>query len=223
MSHLGRFLLVAGMALGLPATAGAAEPDSKLGSALGALWEIVLETPPDQNPYLHPEHACVDLGQAGRAHLHQRVVAPFAPPGVTSISCTVRPGAKVLMTAWSSECSTVEDPPYLGENEAELRECARAADAGFELARVTVDGVPVTVTEVETRLLSLHIPADNLFGVPAQSASSVGHGWVVLLNPLTPGTHEIVIHVEGTDGSLVPTFTNTTTIVVQPAIGQAST
>jgi hypothetical protein len=40
---------------------------------------------------------------------------------------------------------------------------------------------------------------------------SVAHGWVTLLNPLTPGTHTIVII-----GGLVPTVT--TTIVVKPGL-----
>jgi len=40
---------------------------------------------------------------------------------------------------------------------------------------------------------------------------SVAHGWVTLLNPLTPGTHTIVII-----GGHVPTVT--TTIVVKPGL-----
>jgi hypothetical protein len=53
--------------------------------------------------------------------------------------------------------------------------------------------------------------------VPPQQAFSVAHGWVALLHPLTPGTHEIRLHVEGTDafGTAI-NIDNTTTIVVQP-------
>jgi hypothetical protein len=74
---------------------------------------------------------------------------------------------------------------------------------------VTVDGRSAPVTEVETRLLHIVLPADNIFGLPAGTTClSVGHGWVALLHPLTPGTHTIVI-----DGS-VPFIT--TTIIVEP-------
>ncbi len=67
------------------------------------------------------------------------------------------------------------------------------------------------VAEVETRLLNIVLPADNLFGLPAGTEGlSVGHGWVALLHPLTPGTHTIVIDTGER--------TITTTIVVQPGL-----
>ena len=69
---------------------------------------------------------------------------------------------------------------FFGSNEAELRACARAADAGFEVPTVTVDGTPVPVSGVETGLLTIDLPADNIFGLPAQQALSVAHGWVAL-------------------------------------------
>jgi hypothetical protein len=53
----------------------------------------------------------------------------------------------------------------------------------------------VPVTEAETPLLHIVLPKDNVFGLPAGTTGlSVGHGWVTLLHPLTPGTHAIVIH-----------------------------
>ena len=49
------------------------------------------------------------------------------------------------------------------------------------------------VTEVETQLLKIVLPAGNIFGMPAGTTGlSVAHGWVALLHPLTPGTHSIV-------------------------------
>ena len=72
---------------------------------------------------------------------------------------------------------------------------------------VTVDGRSVLVTEAETGLLHITLPADNIFSQPAGTTGlSVGHGWVVHLNPLLPGTHTIV-------GS-APSFT--TKIIVKP-------
>jgi hypothetical protein len=166
----------------------------KLDETLGALWTTVLETPSAQNPFGSggSAFACWDLGGT---------VAPFAPDSVAS--CTVKPGTKIFAAASSVECSTFEGN---GTTEAQLRRCAREADAQ-EAPTVTVDGTPVSVTEVESRLLDIVLPADNVFGLPAGTQGlSVAHGWVALLHPLPPGTHTIVV-VNG--GS-----TYTTTIVV---------
>ena len=167
-----------------------AAPAKKLESNLAALWTTVLETPADQNPFTNPEASvCWDLGGT---------VAPFGPSGVDS--CTVKSGTKIFVLGSSFECSTFE-----GTTEAELRECAQEADVE-EAPMVTLDGRSVPIAEAETPLLNIVLPADNLFGLPAgTSGLSVGHGWVALLQPLTPGTHTIVID-----------STITTTIVVTP-------
>jgi hypothetical protein len=43
--------------------------------------------------------------------------------------------------------------------------------------------------------------------------SSLGDGWVALLHPLTPGSHEIQIFLGDP-----PQLVNTTTITVQPGV-----
>jgi hypothetical protein len=124
------------------------------------------------------------------------------PGGVES--CTVRPGTKIFVAAFSVECSTFEGN---GNTDGELRLCARQMDVQVA-PTVTLDGNSVPVSEVETRLLNIVLPRDNLFGLPAGTQGlSVAHGWVALLHPLTPGTHTIVLHIGET--------TITTTIVVK--------
>ena len=194
MSRLARIAVIAAVMLFAVAPAASAAPVKKLDDTLGALWTTVLETPSAQNPFGSggSAFACWDLGGT---------VAPFAPDSVAS--CTVKPGTKIFAAASSVECSTFEGN---GTTEAQLRRCAREADAQ-EAPTVTVDGTPVSVTEVESRLLDIVLPADNVFGLPAGTQGlSVAHGWVALLHPLPPGTHTIVV-VNG--GS-----TYTTTIVV---------
>ena len=156
----------------------------------------MLETPDAQNPFGSggPAFACLDLGGA---------VAPFGPGGAES--CTVKPGTKVFIAASSFECSTFEGH---GTTEAQLRTCARESDVP-DAPTVTVDGRSVPMAEVETPLLNIVLPAENVFGQPAGTQGlSVGHGWVALLHPLTPGTHTIVIDTGGA--------TITTTIIVKP-------
>jgi hypothetical protein len=186
---------MAGGVLGLAAPAANA-----VTANLAALWTTVLETPDAQNPFGSggAAFACLNLGGT---------VAPFGPSGVES--CTVKPGTKIFV-AVSAECSTFEGN---GTTEAQLRTCARQSDLQVAPS-VTVDGASVPVTEAETPLLHIVLPANNIFGQPAGTTGlSVGHGWVALLQPLTPGTHAIVIvsHRAG-----FPDTTITTKIIVKP-------
>jgi hypothetical protein len=196
VSRITRIALLTAIALFAAAPAASAVPSKKLDDYLAALWTTVLETPSAQNPFGAggTAFACLDLGGT---------VAPFAPGGVES--CTVKPGTKVFIAASSFECSTFEGN---GTTEAQLRTCARLSDVQVA-PTVTVDGKSVPVAEVETPLLNIVLPADNIFGQPAGTQGlSVGHGWVALLHPLTPGTHTIVIDTAGAP--------ITTTIVVKP-------
>ena len=208
-SRLCCVLLVAAVALGVAAPSAAAAPDKKLGATLGALWKKVIETPTPQNLFgPNGGDPCVNLGG---------VVAPFAPAlGSPTLTCTLKPGTKIFVAAWTSECSTLEQPPFFGSNEAELRACARAVDAGITRTDVTLDRKPVPVGNVESGLLRLNLPGDNIFGAPAgKGPLSVAHGWVALLQPLTPGTHTITLHVGGTYLGADVNFNNTTTIIVK--------
>jgi len=201
MFRLVAMLSLAAVTLGLAAPAASAAPAPvKTDADLTALWTKVLETPDAQNSF----------GTGGAAfgcwNIGGGTVAPFGPNGIPS--CTVKPGTKIFVAAASFECSTFEEPQFT--TEAELQACAKQGDVQTA-PKVTVDGRPVPVTEAETGLLHIVLPADNIFDgilVPPPPAGatglSFGHGWVSLLNPLTPGTHTIV----------GPTFT--TTITVQP-------
>jgi hypothetical protein len=201
VSRLARILVLTAVVLGAAAPSAGAVPPDQLGQTLGTLWTTVLETPSAQNPFgpgpVDPAFACWDLGGT---------VAPLAPDGVAS--CTVKPGTKIFVPAITHECSTFPgDVPGVDATEAELRLCARTADPTVA-PPVTVDGASVAVTEVESGLLNIVLPADNIFGLPAGTQGlSVAHGWVTLLHPLTPGTHTIVIYG-------MPTIT--TTIIVKP-------
>jgi hypothetical protein len=186
MSRLAHALLVAAATICIVAPSASANPNNRLGGTLGDLWTTVLQTPTPDNPFAGGS-PCVDLGG---------ILAPFGPNGVTT-SCTVERGTKIFAAAWTTECSTFEGN---GTTEAELRACARAFDQGITTHTIAVDGQSVPVSEVETGLLTIHLPKDNIFGLTGadRNGLSVGHGWVTLLDPLPPGTHTIDIHLAGT-------------------------
>ncbi|MEA2128516.1 MAG: hypothetical protein QOJ85_1407 [Solirubrobacteraceae bacterium] len=200
MSRLARILLLAALTFSVAAPAASAARTETLEGTLAALWTKVLQTPSPQNSYGSGglAFACWQLGST---------VAPLAPNGVKS--CTVKPNTKIYIAESTHECSTFvpEDHAGYGTTEADLRKCARAYDAQVA-PTATVDGHSVPVTQVETPLLNITVPANNIFDVPAGTqGTSVAHGWVTLLDPLTLGKHKIVIH----NGS----STITTTITVQ--------
>ena len=194
MCRLVRILVIAAMALFAAAPSAGATPTKKLDAQLGSLWTAVLQTPSAQNSF-------GTGGEAFGCWSLDGTVAPFGPTGVSS--CTVKPGTRILVAANSVECSTFE-----GNGTTDRRAAHMRAPGDLRSAPpVTVDGRAVQVHEVETALLEIVLPADNLFGVPAGTDGlSVAHGWVAFFNPLTPGSHQIVITV----GS----HTITTTIVV---------
>ena len=217
MWRLVRVLLavVVGVVVTAPAASAAPDhqsgpaPDRELATLLGELWKAVLETPVPENPLAAGEPWCINL---------DGVVVPFTLDLAAPPTCTVEHGTEILVAAVTIECSTVEEPPFFGSNEAELRECARAVDVPGSTLTLTVDGEPVPLTLVETPLLTIDLPEDNILGVPAQQALSVAAGFVALLPPLPPGTHELVI--TGT-GTFLGDFTSVTTVVVEPGRSSA--
>jgi len=185
VSRLARALLLAAATVCLAAPSASA---ASSGSLLGDLWTTLLETPTAENPFVTGDPACVDLDR--------ETVAPFTPaPSLPDPTCIVKRGTTIFVAASTWECSTFpEDHFDYGTTEAQLRRCARQNDAQVAPA-VTVDRQPVRVTAVETRLLRIHLPRDNIFGQAGadRRGGSVAHGWVVLLKGLARGTHTIKI------------------------------
>ena len=198
MARLARALLLAAVTLCLVAPSASAAP-TNLGKSLGNLWTTVLETPTPDNPFGGGGPRCFVLGG--------NIVAPF---GGGSFTCTVKAGTRIFIAAWTTECSTFEGN---GTTEAELRACAVAADAAVK-ATVTINGEPVPLCSVETGLLTIHLPQDNIFGLQGadRNGLSVAHGFVYLTDPLAPGTYVIEGRVKFPRGR-PQNFT--TTIIVQ--------
>jgi hypothetical protein len=200
MSRLARLLLVAAAIACLAIPSASAAPNNRLGGSLGDLWTTVLQTPTPDNPFTGGD-PCVYLGDT---------LAPFGPNGAPS--CTVARNTKIFVVGWTTECSTFE-----GTAKADLTSCADTFDQGLDTPTVTVDGQPVPVTEVDTGLLAIHLPKDNIFEKTGSGRNgfSAAHGWVTLLAPLAPGTHTIEIHVTGTYNNNPVDSTIDTTIIVQ--------
>lgn len=152
-------------------------------------WQYVLSVPADQNPLGDATEACI-LQWVGNVGL---VVGNCAVG--TPIQCTVPAGKMLFVEVLGAECSTLEEGPFYGEDEAGLRECAQAF-VPQEL-QASIDGVEVRDLSkyiVTSPLYGFTVPEDNVLGVPAGSGQSVASGAYLMLSPLSPGTHTIHLH-----------------------------
>lgn len=214
MRRLSRVLVVVAFVLGIAAPAASASSQRRLAHDLAGFWTYVLQTPAPQNPFTSDNNRCHQLGDQLLAPLQ-----PFAPPGVAT-TCTVKPGTSVFVGEMSAECSTAEAPPFHGNNPAQLRECIRSVLLGpagsFNHHELTLDGNRVPVTLVQTPLMRVNIPPDNMLGVPPQEALSVGMGWVALLHPMTPGVHHLAFTFGGTFQGVPLLEHSTIEIIVKP-------
>jgi hypothetical protein len=50
----------------------------------------------------------------------------------------------------------------------------------------------------------MDLPDNNILGVPASITRVVANGYQVMVAPLTPGEHQIRVHLELTDGTVLP-------------------
>ena len=212
MARLGRVIIVAAVALGVAAPVASATSQTGLAQDLEGFWTYALQTPAAQNPFTSDNNRCHSLGQ--------EVLAPILPFAPASTTCTVKPGPSVFIGEMSAECSTAEAAPFHGDNEAELRACVRDDLSGgvgnFNVHTLIVDGRTVSVTAVETPLMTVNLPPDNMLGLPAQEALSVARGWVALLHPMTPGVHQLAYTFSGTFQGAPIGVSNEISIIVKP-------
>lgn len=192
--------------LGFSVPSANAAPDSQLEPTLAALWAKVFDTPPDQNPVVGGNGSpCWNLGGT---------VAPLGAGGVAS--CTVKPGTKIFVATFTSECSTYPGDTCSGPgvNDETLRSDARSSDlvqAGGAAPTLKLDGNNVALADLTTIVHAHALPGGNVFGLPAGTTGRyAAHGWVALLHPLTPGTHTVGVT------SVNPKLSYTTKIIVQP-------
>lgn len=210
-----------------PAAAGAVlSPDAVVaGATLGEWharwfqWSISLFVPGvDPNTDATGERCA--LGQHGPVFF----LAQAGHVGPTNRTCTVPSGAVLFVPIFNVECSSAEDPPYHGETEAQLRQCAAAhidigLDQDLPTAGLAVDGQAVTDLSgyrAPTPLFTWNMPPKNSPGAPAGVASSVGDGYAALIGPLSDGAHVVEFSVpNGTGG--VAHITYRLTVAAGPA------
>jgi len=171
-------------------------------------WQWFFSFPEPVNPMLDSTGERCTYGQSGP------VFFLVAAEASGERACTVPSGVHVFVPLGGAECSTVEEPPFFGKDDAELAACAKDATAHVPPAAIadmdlTVDGQSVGDLEAyhrTTPAFDLLLPAGNVLGAAPGVARSAADGYQVLLAPLAEGEHAVVVSVPGPEGLIVTTY-----------------
>jgi hypothetical protein len=160
-----------------------------------AWWQWALRIPAAENPLTQDGAVDCSAEQSGRVWY---LVGVISVSGTADRSCTIPPGTFLFFPVINTECSTLEAPPFHGDNPAELRECVENIQVSD--IHATIDGVPVNnlnAFNVESPAFTFDVPEDNVLGVPGPDTGlSVSSGVYLMLAPLSAGEH--TLHFGGT-------------------------
>ena len=185
---------------------------ASLGEWSARHWQWTVSLPAQVNPGHDVTGAACGYGQSGPVFFIPRNFPP----------CVVPTGVALFVPIAGAECSTAEPPPYFGRDEAALRACAAAEVDRYTGIVVRVDGQVVPDIEsyrASSPRFTMALPENNVLGVPAGVAYAVADGYQVMLAPLPAGEHEIMAHVELTDGTVLPDKSIRMRIVEPAVIG----
>jgi hypothetical protein len=172
------------------------------GEFLGERWAEDYEAHAGDTP--PPPDLCATVGRR-----HKALV--MGPTGETT-TCSVARRTQLVVFGLGSACSDVEPDPLFGADEAAQRRCATEGDYKFvKKLRVSVDGLPpvdirTARFEVVTPQMTAELPPDNVFGIPAQTATLVAHAWMAQVRELRPGQHTISVDAVTTEFAITSTF-----------------
>jgi hypothetical protein len=194
-------------------------------------WQRVLSFPTAVSPAFDLTGERCAYGQSGPVFFLLQSPAEFGasetPENVTR-TCTVPLGVALYAPVLQDECSTVEAPPFHGDDEAGLRACTRAEidrkpAADLPKMVVTVDGQSVgdiTRFRVATPMYTLLLPPGNIIGTSTPVADSMSDGYQVLLAPPAAGPHVVTITTPYAGG--VHTVTYQLTVAAPPSASAAA-
>jgi hypothetical protein len=113
--------------------------------------------------------------------------------GTLTRRCTVPADVALFFPLINTECSTLEQPPYHGDDEATLRACSEAF--GLTQLHAAIDNAEIPASTlagfaVTSPMFTIDVPAENILLVPGPTTGqSVGHGIHLLVPALEPGEH----------------------------------
>lgn len=127
-------------------------------------------------------------------------ILPGASSGEISRSCSIPNGTAILISPTEGFCNK-QQSPSVGDNEAEIRKCAKEDVDEDTHSSTTIDGVKISnlhdVNRIQSILFDLKYP-------PGQGPyKTITDGVFLMLKPLSPGNHTLVQEA-GSDKPGVP-------------------
>ncbi|MEO6207729.1 MAG: hypothetical protein ABIP77_07225, partial [Candidatus Limnocylindrales bacterium] len=151
-------------------------------------------TPVDTNPISHPEGCTTNLHGSVWYMPHTFVGS------AVKTHCTIPKGTSILLAPGGALCDATEAP----DTWRSLRSCADLTWASLYNFQVFIDGQELRNLEpfdVATPVFKISYPVNNLFDLRPGSYNAVATGRFVMLRPLTPGRHTIVVRDQSEDGT----------------------
>lgn len=159
-------------------------------------WQWLLPIPSDRNPMADMNGGHCGEGQGA---LPVFFLAP-ADKGSVQRACNIPSGKAILVPVNIVECSFKE---LNVKTEQDLKKCAtedESSDPGLFLSVDGKDFKELQKYRIATRAFDVSFPKNGIFGVNSPGPSrAVSDGYWVMLEPLSPGKHQIHFHATLTD------------------------
>ncbi|MBV9179570.1 MAG: hypothetical protein JO327_12115 [Nitrososphaeraceae archaeon] len=165
-------------------------------------WQWALSIPKSNSPFSDKTGQNCGLNQNGPVWFLAGTTG-----GSQERTCTIPAGKAILFPIVNNECSTAEYPA--DKTESALRSCATGFIDHTTTLQTSVDGINLNNLKqyrIQSPLFNFIFPKDNIYGVAPGPTQAVSDGYWILLQPLSPGKHNI--HFNGA----VVDFTTTSTI-----------
>lgn len=160
-------------------------------------WQWTLSFPLQLNPGHDPTGKSCSRNQDAPVFFIPRNFPP----------CQVPANTYLFVPIIGTECSNRESGEYPGATEDDLRACAAGEVDRYTGLVVRLDGEQIAGIDAyraTSPLFNVTMPPANVLGIPPGNALFVADGVQMIIPPLAPGPHEVRVHVELEDGTVLP-------------------
>jgi hypothetical protein len=171
-----------------------------IGKAHAARWKLAFSFRFSEHPLNPDSGATCATGRRSRVWFLGGV---FNQSGRITRDYTVPAGTRLVVAVVNVECSTLEAPPFYGDDRASLRRCARGVARPkdpFSIKQrfAILDGRRLRVRRAPSRVFrfSVQSATDSILSCPMEGCSetrgrAAADGYVLPLRPRSPGRHRL--------------------------------